>query len=105
MKEVRLDEESTRCKIGFIGAGTVGTALAIRLGGKGYPVVAVSSRTITSAKRLAEIVPGCRAYDSAQAVADSAQLVFITTPDDAIEKVAGEIRWKTGQGRYPRIGE
>ncbi len=98
MKEVRLDEESTRCKIGFIGAGTVGTALAIRLGGKGYPVVAVSSRTITSAKRLAEIVPGCRAYDSAQAVADSAQLVFITTPDDAIEKVAGEIRWKTGQG-------
>ena len=98
MKEVRLDEESTRCKIGFIGAGTVGTALAIRLGGKGYPVVAVSSRTITSAKRLVEIVPGCRAYDSAQAVADSAQLVFITTPDDAIEKVAGEIRWKTGQG-------
>ena len=98
MKEVRLDEESTRCKIGFIGAGTVGTALAIRLGGKGYPVVAVSSRTITSAKRLAEAVPGCRANDSAQAVADSAQLVFITTPDDAIEKVAGEIRWKTGQG-------
>jgi predicted short-subunit dehydrogenase-like oxidoreductase (DUF2520 family) len=31
-------------------------------------------------------------------VANSAQLVFITTPDDAIEKVAGEIRWKTGQG-------
>ncbi len=98
MKEVRLDQKSTRCKIGFIGAGTVGTALAIRLGGKGYPVVAVSSRSITSAKRLAEAVPGCRAYDSAQAVADSAQLVFITTPDDAIEKVAGEIRWKTGQG-------
>ena len=98
MKEVRLDEESTRCKIGFIGAGTVGTALAIRLGSKGYPVVAVSSRTITSAERLAEAVPGCRGYDNAQAVVDSAQLVFITTPDDAIEKVAGEIQWNTGQG-------
>lgn len=98
MKEVRLDQKSTRCKIGFIGAGTVGTALAIRLSGKGYPVVAVSSRTITSAERLAEAIPGCRAYDSAQAVADSAQLVIITTPDDAIVKVAGEIRWNTGQG-------
>ena len=98
MKEVRLEKESTRSKIGFIGAGTVGTALAIRLSGKGYPVVAVSSRTITSAERLAETVPGCRAYDNAQAVADSAQLVFITTPDDAIAKVAGEIQWKTGQG-------
>jgi len=28
--------------IGFIGAGTVGTALAVRLSGKGYPVVAVA---------------------------------------------------------------
>ena len=98
MKAVRLDQKSNRAMIGFIGAGMVGTALAVRLCGKGYPVVAVSSRTTTSAERLAEAVPGCRAYDSAQAVADSAQLVFITTPDDAIEKVAGEIRWKTGQG-------
>jgi predicted short-subunit dehydrogenase-like oxidoreductase (DUF2520 family) len=85
-------------KIGFIGAGTVGTALAIRLSGKGYPVVAVSSRTIISAERLAGVVPGCLAYDSAQAVANSAQLVFITTPDDAIAKIADEIRWNTGQG-------
>jgi predicted short-subunit dehydrogenase-like oxidoreductase (DUF2520 family) len=98
MKEVALDQESTRPKIGFIGAGTVGTALAIRLSGKGYLVVAVSSRTIISAERLAGVVPGCLAYDSAQAVANSAQLVFITTPDDAIAKIADEIRWNTGQG-------
>jgi predicted short-subunit dehydrogenase-like oxidoreductase (DUF2520 family) len=79
--------------IGFIGAGTVGTALAVRLSGKGYPVVAVASRTKASAQRLAESVFGCRAYDDAQSVADNAQLVFITTPDDAIAKVASELQW------------
>ncbi len=97
MKEVRRDQESTRCKIGFIGAGTVGTALAVRLSGKGYAVVAVSSRTKASAQRLAEAVPTCQALDSNQAVADNAQLVFITTPDGVIAPVAAEIKWHPGQ--------
>jgi predicted short-subunit dehydrogenase-like oxidoreductase (DUF2520 family) len=98
MKEIRRDQESTRLEIGFIGAGTVGTALAVRLSGKGYPVVAISSRTKASAQRLATAVPGCHVFDSAQAVADNAMLVFITTPDDAIAHVATEIRWQPGQG-------
>jgi predicted short-subunit dehydrogenase-like oxidoreductase (DUF2520 family) len=84
--------------IGFIGAGTVGTALAVRLSAKGYPVVAVSSRTKDSAQRLARAVPGCQAQDSNQAVADSALLVFITTPDDVISPVAAGLRWRPGQG-------
>ena len=83
--------------IGFIGAGTVGTALAVRLNGKGYPVVAVASRTKSSAQRLAEAVSGCRVYDGGQEVADNAQLVFITTPDDAIAKVVAELQWYPGQ--------
>ena len=98
MKKVRRDQESNRHKIGFIGAGTVGTALAVRLSGKGYPVVAVSSRTKASAHRLAAAVPGCQAYDGAQAVADNAQLVFITTPDDVIAQVVAEFQWHPGQG-------
>ncbi len=85
-------------EIGFIGAGTVGTALAVRLSGKGYPVVAVSSHTKASAQRLAEAVPGCRACDGAQAVADNAQLVFVTTPDDVIAQVVADMRWHRGQG-------
>ena len=84
-------------KLGFIGAGTVGTALAVRLSGVGYPVVAVSSRSRTSAQRLAQVVKGCRVFD-AQGVADSAELIFITTPDDAIARVASEIKWHPGQG-------
>jgi predicted short-subunit dehydrogenase-like oxidoreductase (DUF2520 family) len=84
-------------KLGFIGAGTVGTALAVRLAAKGYPVVAVSSRSQTSAEKLAGAVGDCRAFGNNQSVADNAELVFITTSDDAIAAVASEVRWHTGQ--------
>jgi predicted short-subunit dehydrogenase-like oxidoreductase (DUF2520 family) len=84
-------------KVGFIGAGTVGTALAVRLKEKGYPVIAVASRSKSSADRLAASVPGCVAHNAKQAVADVAELVFITTPDGAIAQVAAELRWHPGQ--------
>ena len=84
-------------KLGFIGAGTVGTALAVRLSSKGYPVVAVSSRSQTSAKNLAQAISRCRAFNSHQDVADTAELVFITTPDDAIATVASQLKWHAGQ--------
>jgi len=95
---INLAEVRTKMlKLGFIGAGTVGTALSIRLSDRGYPVVAVSSRSQTSAEKLAQAVSGCRAVDSNQAVADAAELVFITTPDDAIASVASEVQWHPGQ--------
>jgi predicted short-subunit dehydrogenase-like oxidoreductase (DUF2520 family) len=84
-------------KLGFIGAGTVGTALSVRLSGLGYPVVAVSSLSRTSAQKLAQAFKDCRVFDS-QGVADNAELIFITTPDDAIARVASEIKWRPGQG-------
>jgi predicted short-subunit dehydrogenase-like oxidoreductase (DUF2520 family) len=84
-------------KLGFIGAGTVGTALAARLSQKGYPVVAVYSRSAESARRLARMLAGCTVFDSAQGVADSAELVFITTPDGAIPLVAEQVNWRAGQ--------
>ena len=76
-------------RIGFIGAGTIGSALALALDTKGYPVASVASRQPTSAVSLAEALDGCAAADS-QGVADAADLVFITTPDDAIAPVAAE---------------
>jgi predicted short-subunit dehydrogenase-like oxidoreductase (DUF2520 family) len=85
-------------RLGFIGAGTVGTALAVRLSSKGYQVVAVSSRRQTSAKNLAQVIGSCQALDNNQAVADAADIVFITTPDDTIAPVASEIQWHAGQG-------
>ncbi len=84
-------------KLGFIGAGTVGTALSTRLSERGYQVVAVSSRSQTSAEKLAQAISGCQAANNNQAVADAAELVFITTPDDAIAPVVSEIKWHSGQ--------
>ncbi len=84
-------------KLGFIGAGTVGTALAVRLSSKGYQVAAVSSRSHTSAKNLAQAINGCRAFNDNQDVADAAELIFITTPDDAIAPVAAQIQWHARQ--------
>ena len=84
-------------KLGFIGTGTVGTALAVRLSSKGYQVVAVSSRSQTSARNLARTVSGCRPFAHNQGVADTADLIFITTPDDAIAPVVSQIQWHAGQ--------
>jgi len=84
-------------KLGFIGAGTVGTALAVRLNSKGYQIVAVSSRSQVSAENLARAVSNCRVFNNNQDVVDIAELVFITTPDDAIATVASQIKWHGGQ--------
>jgi len=84
-------------KLGFIGAGTVGTALAIRLSSKGYEVIAVSSRSQTSARNLAQAISNCHASNNNQEVADAAELVFVTTPDDSIAPVVSQIQWHTGQ--------
>jgi predicted short-subunit dehydrogenase-like oxidoreductase (DUF2520 family) len=84
-------------KIGFIGAGTVGTALASRLFQKGFQIAAVSSRSLTSSQRLSHSLPNCKAYNTAQEVADVAKIVFITTPDDAIPEVAAKVSWHNGQ--------
>ncbi|MFC1995392.1 Rossmann-like and DUF2520 domain-containing protein [Chloroflexota bacterium] len=84
-------------KVGFIGAGTVGTALAVRLSSRGYRVVAVSSRNQMVAEKLAQTLTDCHAFNNNQDVADTAELIFITTPDDAIATIASQIRWHPRQ--------
>jgi len=84
--------------IGFIGAGAVGGTLAVALEQAGYRVVAVASRTWASAHGLAYRLAGCTAYASPQQVVDACELVFISTPDDAIGQVASGLTWRAGQG-------
>jgi len=83
--------------VGFIGAGILGQGLALALSASGYTVAAVSSRTAASAQDLASRIPGCSARDS-QKVAEECGLVFVTTPDDVIGTVAGQVLWRKGQG-------
>jgi predicted short-subunit dehydrogenase-like oxidoreductase (DUF2520 family) len=84
-------------RVGFIGAGTVGTALAVLLSRKGYKVAGVYSRSRSSAEKLAKEVTGCRVLDNSQAVADASELIFITTPDDAIARVVSQVKWPAGR--------
>ncbi len=80
--------------IGFIGAGTVGTALASLLAQSGYNVAQVASRTRASAERLAESARGCVVVDHPDVVGATCDLVFLTVPDDAIGSVCSSITWR-----------
>ena len=84
---------SSELRVGFIGAGRAAGALAAGLHDRGYRVASVASRTHSSAAALAERIDGCAAVPNAQRVAENCDVVFITTPDDAIEAVAREVDW------------
>jgi predicted short-subunit dehydrogenase-like oxidoreductase (DUF2520 family) len=84
-------------RLGFIGTGTIGSTLALMLSRRGYPVVAASSRRHTSARNLAQAISGCSAVATNQEIADTAEFIFITTPDDVIASVASQVKWRQGQ--------
>ena len=73
----------TQPTLAFIGAGTLGTALAHGATAAGYTVTAVFSRTFEDAKRLADPLPKAKAASSIEEVI-SADLIFLTVPDDEI---------------------
>jgi predicted short-subunit dehydrogenase-like oxidoreductase (DUF2520 family) len=75
----------------------VGTALAVRLNRQGYQIAAVASRSRSSAARLVEAIGQGQIHNTLQSVADNADFVFITTPDDAIPTVVNAVRWHQGQ--------
>lgn len=84
-----------RPKVTIIGAGKVGTALAVRLWEKGYPMAAVASRSASSAGRLARQT-GAKIYKTAAEAARQGELVFLTTPDGLIGSVAEEVAREGG---------
>lgn len=82
-------------RLGFVGAGRLGKALAWACHAHGLQVTACASRKPVDAQVLAEQVPGCEAVD-AQTVADRCDVVFITTPDGAIASTVDSLRWRPG---------
>ena len=75
--------------VGLVGLGTVGRALASWLADSGFQVKAVSSRNRTSAEKFATQL-GAKSLPPEQ-VAAASHLLFITTSDDAISEVCGNI--------------
>ncbi len=83
-------------KTGFIGAGTVGTALAVLLNRRDYQVAAIYDIDSTASAKLAKLIKGCEIAPNSQAVANVTDITFITTPDAAIGSVASQIKWRKG---------
>lgn len=88
-------ENMPKPAIAVVGCGKVGSALALLLKEKGYPVAGVASKSYSSAKRLAEAA-GCPAYKRPEEAARAADLVFITTPDREIAAVSRSIAERDG---------
>ncbi|MDN5844210.1 MAG: DUF2520 domain-containing protein [Alcaligenaceae bacterium] len=97
MTQLTSDMPVESLRLGFIGAGRLGCALAWSLAQRGVSVHAVASRSESGAAALAEPIEGCRIL-MAQAVVDTCDLVFITTSDAGIAPVARSLRWRPGMG-------
>ncbi|MGB9860400.1 MAG: Rossmann-like and DUF2520 domain-containing protein [Moorellaceae bacterium] len=82
-------------KVGIIGAGSVGTGMGLLLKERGYTLVGVSSRTYSSAEKAAARL-NCPAWKEPEEVARRAEVVFVTTSDQAVAAVAHQVAAKGG---------
>lgn len=74
-------------KVGVIGTGVVGSALAILLQRQGHVITGVCSKNGISASELAKSL-GCRHCNSPIQVLDESEIIFITTPDRELRGTA-----------------
>lgn len=91
------EADDGRPRIAFVGAGRVGSTLAVAFARAGWQVTAVASRDAGRRARFTELVPGARAFVDAPAVLDEADLIFLTVPDDAIAGLADGLHLYSGQ--------
>ncbi len=84
-------------RIGFIGAGAVGSALARALARRGALVAAVCARTPAHAAALARVLPDATAMTGPAEVAAACELTFLAVPDDAISPLAASVPWPAGK--------
>lgn len=95
MLTANLDIGSLR--LGFIGAGRFGCALAWALESARCTVHAAASRDAREADRLAGKT-GSRRVTTAQAAADECDVVFVTRPDGAMASTIAALNWPFGIG-------
>ena len=76
-------EHPARLRVGVVGAGRAGTALAAALARVGHDVVAASAVSDASVERIRQRLPGA-AIRRPDEVVDAADLVLLTVPDDVL---------------------
>jgi predicted short-subunit dehydrogenase-like oxidoreductase (DUF2520 family) len=86
-----------RSRVGIIGAGRLGSSLALALKVNGYTVAALSSRRAEHREWLSQRFVGAKITAEARPVADASDIVFIATSDGAIRPVCDSVRWRIGQ--------
>jgi predicted short-subunit dehydrogenase-like oxidoreductase (DUF2520 family) len=81
--ETGTSEHPARLRIGVIGPGRAGTALARALARAGHEITAAAAVSQQSRQRAAEHFPRARLTEPAEVLAD-ADLVLLTVPDDVL---------------------
>ena len=75
-------EHPARLDVGVVGAGRVGTALAVALSRAGHRITGASAISAASRRRVEKFLPGTPIMEPADVVV--ADLVLLTVPDDVL---------------------
>jgi predicted short-subunit dehydrogenase-like oxidoreductase (DUF2520 family) len=94
--QVYAKENKMKPSFAIVGCGKVGTALGVFLARAGYPPAGFVSKSLSSAKHLADIVSSDHFSDIPWDITRCADVVFITTPDSVIEDTCSNISQKAG---------
>lgn len=89
--------------VSIIGAGRLGSALAIALDSRGYLIEALVARRLSHARKAARSIsgkPSCLSDDRLSELPHS-DLIVIATPDDAIGVVAARLAGKSASPAPP----
>ncbi|MBA3017313.1 MAG: NAD(P)-binding domain-containing protein, partial [Proteobacteria bacterium] len=82
--------------IAIVGCGRVGTALAKFLSEAGYRLSGLSSKSLSSAKRVAGLTGAEYFTKTPWEITKEADIVFLTTPDSAISDLCSSIAYNDG---------
>src|SRR5579862_4458192 len=82
---------SMRGTVSIVGAGRVGKSLGRALRQHGWKIGAVVARSVERARGAVRAIGGGRAHSGATALVFDADVIFITTPDDAVAATAKKL--------------
>lgn len=79
-------------KVGIIGAGKLGSALAMVLSKVGYSICGIYSKSEESSKLLCKKI-GIELKNSIEETVQCSDIIFLSVPDNHIEQIASEIAY------------